>query len=472
MLDKEIRAAVLTLSSQGHSQREIAKALHISRTSVQGVLKGGEARPPRIEKTSQLDPYRDEIQFWHKDCRGNLVRVAEKLEEEKGVETSYSSLTWFCRKNGIGVEERRPAQRIITGPGEEMQHDTSPYVIEIGGKKVKRQGASLVLGHSRMLYVQFYPAFNRFICKIFLTKAFQFFGGVSRRCVIDNSSVVIACGAGPHAQVAPEMEAFEKRFGFHFYAHAVGHADRSGKVERPFSYVEGNFLAGRRFKDDEDLNAQALRWVQDKANRRVIRELQGRPQDFFVTEKPHLVPLPLHIPEVYRPHQRDVDAYCCVNIDRLSYPVPPAYLGRTNLIVRETEKRIIVMDGPYEVVTHPKKQEGSPPPPSVLVSTGHHKKNAHIVEEDKVKALGEPLGDYLKLLKNERGPRYRASVRKLYHLMCQYKPEDVKAAVKRALEYRLTDIMRVETVLLQNLAERDYHLPLGFENVEPDSPVS
>ena len=30
-----------------------------------------------------------------------------------------------------------------------------------------------------------------------------------------------------------------------------------GKVERPFGYVKGNFLCGRRFHDIEDLNAQA-----------------------------------------------------------------------------------------------------------------------------------------------------------------------------------------------------------------------
>ena len=195
--------------------------------------------------------------------RANLVRVREKLKallEKRGekLEASYSALTWFCREHGIGVVEQEPTRRIVTAPGEEMQHDTSPYTIELGGKKVKRQCASLIFGYSRMAYVQFYPNFDRFCCKIFLTDAFRYLGGSCRRCVIDNTSVILACGAGQLAQVAPEIEAFEKRFGFRFMAHEIMDCDRKGKVERPFDFVEGNFLVGRTFKDDIDLNRQAL----------------------------------------------------------------------------------------------------------------------------------------------------------------------------------------------------------------------
>jgi transposase len=481
VLDKEIRSAILTLHEKGHSQREIAEALHISRASVQAVLKKGDPVPCAREKTSQLDSYRTEIQAWYQECKGNVVRVAEKLKEEKNCEVSYSSLTWFCRKNGIGVEPKTPARRIVTGPGEEMQHDTSPYTIEIGGKKVKRQCASLVLGHSRQMYLRFYPTYDRFRVKIFLTRAFQFFGGTCRTCVIDNSSVVIACGAGAFAQVAPEMEAFEKRFGFNFYAHALGHADRSGKVERPFWYIERNFLAGRRFKDDADLNAQALEWVNEKANKRILREFKASPNELFVSEKPHLVPLPLYTPEVYRLHRRDVDSYSCINMGALGYPVPSAYMGKT-VLVRETEDRFIVMDGVKEVMVHPIRTDGTPPPTSPGKNPAHHRSHAHIIEEDKIKERGKPLIGFLEQLKKERGSRYRGAIRKLYHLICQYRPEDVARAVERALRHRLFDIARVEKILLQDLAERDYHLPLGFhpegvppegvDDVGPDTPAS
>lgn len=43
------------------------------------------------------------------------------------------------------------------------------------------------------------------------------------------------------------MAAFAERFGFSFVAHEPGDANRSGRVERPFSFIENNFLAGRTF---------------------------------------------------------------------------------------------------------------------------------------------------------------------------------------------------------------------------------
>ena len=461
MLDKETRAAILLLHEKGHSQRTIAGDLKISRESVRQVLKSGKADVPDRAATSRLLDHLEDIRFFHKECKGNLVRVAEILKEEKGVAVSYPSLTWFCRRNGIGVETPQPAQRIITAPGEEMQHDTSPYTIEIGGKRVKRHSASLVLGYSRLIYLQFYPKFDRFHVKAFLTQAFQYVGGLSQRCVIDNSSVVLACGAGVNAQVAPEMEAFEKRFGFHFLAHALGHADRSGKVERPFDYVENNFLVGRRFKDDADLNAQALTWMEKTANPRILREFKASPLERFASEKPHLVALPLYIPEVYRIHRRLVDAYSCVSMDALKYPVPPSYIGK-EILIRETLDKIVVLDGHREIAVHKRKFEGATPEVLPSVPLLRRARTAHLAEEPKLLALGEGMKPYLEALKKERGPRYIWSLRKLFQLMCQYTSDDLLRAVETAARHRIFDVRRVETILLQNLAEREYRLPLSF----------
>jgi hypothetical protein len=58
-----------------------------------------------------------------------------------------------------------------------------------------------------------------------------------------------------------ELPQFERKagltLGFTFCAH-LGRADRKGRIERLFSYVDRNFLAGRSFNDFDDLNSQAL----------------------------------------------------------------------------------------------------------------------------------------------------------------------------------------------------------------------
>jgi hypothetical protein len=72
--------------------------------------------------------------------------------------------------------------------------------VTLGGKAAKSQCASLVLAYSRMLFVQYYPRFTRFEAKAFLTAALQFFDGAARRCVIDNTSGILALYSGDITQ--------------------------------------------------------------------------------------------------------------------------------------------------------------------------------------------------------------------------------------------------------------------------------
>ena len=185
----------------------------------------------------------------------------------EGVDVAYSTLTGFCRRHKIGVKDKVPAGRYQFSPGQEMQHDTSPHAVKVGDKVRKLQCASLVLCFSRMIYAQAYPRFDRFWCKVFLTEALRYFQGAAAQCMVDNTAVVIVYGTGKDAVAAPEMAAFSDHFGFKIVAHAVGHANRSGRVERPFDYIENNFYPGRTFADIGDLNSQMRAWC-DKANHR------------------------------------------------------------------------------------------------------------------------------------------------------------------------------------------------------------
>ena len=200
MLDREKRSAILLLHAQGHSLRKIAKDVQVSRHSVREVIRSGQAQVPAILRNHPLDPHLDAVRELYTKCHGNLVRVQEELYLRHEVRIAYSSLTRFCRRHLISEGDIKPTMRIVTEPGEEMQHDTSPYTIEVGGQKVKRQCASLVFGYSRRLYIRFYPRFDRFTCKSFLTEALCYMGGTCRRCIIDNSSVILACGAGASAR--------------------------------------------------------------------------------------------------------------------------------------------------------------------------------------------------------------------------------------------------------------------------------
>jgi len=124
-------------------------------------------------------------------------------------------------------------------PGEELQHDTSPHEVQLGGKKRKVQtglGRAVLLAHVVLSVV---PDLQRFDCKVFLTEALRYFGGApAQRVMIDNTHVVVLRGTGHQMVPVAEMAAFAERFGFRFQAHERGDANRSGRVERPFHFIE------------------------------------------------------------------------------------------------------------------------------------------------------------------------------------------------------------------------------------------
>ena len=61
------------------------------------------------------------------------MRVHEELLARGIVTLSYPALTAFCRKHGIGHEPLKPKGQYHFEPGQEMQHDTSPHDVHIGG---------------------------------------------------------------------------------------------------------------------------------------------------------------------------------------------------------------------------------------------------------------------------------------------------------------------------------------------------
>ena len=193
MLSQAQRTAILELSAKGVSKREIARVLKLSRPTVRKVLRANSASIPEIPRAEKAEPYRQQILELLISCKGNLVRVHEDLTAA-GAALSYPALTAFCRRQGIGQTPILPAGRYHFEPGVEMQHDTSPHEVEVGGKKYKAQTASAVLCYSRLLFFQINPTFQRFDCKVFLTDALLYMGGSPQLVMIDNTHVVVLRG--------------------------------------------------------------------------------------------------------------------------------------------------------------------------------------------------------------------------------------------------------------------------------------
>ena len=370
---------------------------------------------------------------------------------------SYQALTAFCRKHGIGQAPVVPSGQYHFQPGEELQHDTSPHEIELGGKKRKVQTASAVLCYSRMLFFQCYPTFQRFDCKVFLTDALRYMGGSTARVMIDNTHVVVLRGSGRDMVPAAEMEAFAERFGFQFVAHAIGDANRSGRVERPFSFIENNFLAGRTFASWQELNQQARQWC-DKVNSTYKKHLRAVPRVLFAMERMHLKPLPVWIPEVYRLHQRQVDVEGYVALHTNRYSVPVDWIGR-RVEVRELRDQLEIQLDERHIITHDRIAEAEHQRVTLAEhrpARGVKRPDPHPEERAIVEAAPE-LAEYVAQLKRHSRKIITLALRQLLRLVREYPREPLLAAVKEASHYGLYDLDRLERMILRRVA-RNYFL--------------
>jgi transposase len=459
MLSQNQRATILELHAQGVSKREIARVLKISRLSVRKILRANSAEVPKLLRPEKAEPYRQQILELLDSCKGNLVRVQEELGAS-GAHLSYSTLTAFCRRHGIGQQPIVPSGNYQFLPGEEIQHDTSPHELELGGKRRKVQTASAVLCYSRMLFFQMYPTFTRFDAKIFLTDALRYFGAVPIRVVIDNTHVVVLRGTGREMVPVPEMAAFADRFGFQFVAHELGDANRSARVERPFAFIENNFLAGRRFTNWQDLNQQARQWC-DRVNATYKKHIRAVPRELFAVERQHLKPLPVWIPEVYRLQERivDVEGYVALNSNR--YSVPFTWIGR-RVEVRETKDQVVIQLDARNAVTHQRVAEAEYQRITVAAhrpprGPSSQRPNPHPEEQLILQAAPE-ITDYVTALKQRSRKLVVLALRQLLRLVRDYPREPLLAAVREAAHYGLYDLDRVERMILRRVAQDYFRL--------------
>jgi hypothetical protein len=459
MLDESTRGAILRLRQEGHGTRTIARMLDVSRGAVQQVIRDGQSRVPRLVRAEKAEPCRTQILELHATCKGNLVRVHEELVRA-GVDISYPALTAFCRRHGIGYEPPRPAGQYVFAPGQEMQHDTSPHKAIIGGQQRDVQTASLVLCGSRMIFVQCYPRFTRFECKVFLTDALVYFDGACASCMIDNTHVVVLSGTGRDMVPVPEMVAFGERFGFVFRAHALGNANRSARVERSMDFIENNFLAGRSFDDWEHLSREARAWC-DKVNAKHRRHLHASPRELFAAERAQMKRLPAYVPDVYLLHHRIVDSEGYVNVQRNRYSAPWTLIGR-QLEVREGRDAIEIFEGPRCVARHKRVIDALD---ARVTDPAHRPPRTEGIfarqKTDGEKRLAErvPEAASLLALMKQRGRGSVRDIRWLLRMCEEYPREALRAATTEALKYGMSDLGRLERMVLRTIARDFFVLP-------------
>ena len=196
-----------------------------------------------------------------------------------GYPGGYSRIRDYVRE----VRPREPADAVVrfeTPPGRQGQVDFGTFKLPWG----RRHALLVVLGHSRLLWLRFYPRQTMTVLIDGLESAFARFGGVPGELLFDQMrSVVISDDrtGGGGLVLNAEFVRFAAHWGFMARSCRPHRARTKGKVERPIRYLRENFFYGRTFVNDADLNEQATRWVDGTANVRRHGTTGERPVDRF-----------------------------------------------------------------------------------------------------------------------------------------------------------------------------------------------
>ena len=249
--------------AQGLTKAVIAERLGINRRTInRWISKGDLDRDvdatvprygPRPAVPTKLDPFKPIIETRLKALPElSAVRLLEEIRAA-GYTGGYTQLKEYVRK--IRPRETEAVVRFETPPGHQAQVDFADFRLPWG----KRYALLVVLGYSRLLWLRFFARKDMATLLAGLEQAFAFFGGVPRELLFDQMRSVITKDDrldGRRLVHNAEFLRFSAHWSFTPRACRPYRAKTKGKVERPVSYVRGNFFYGREFLNDHDLNAQ------------------------------------------------------------------------------------------------------------------------------------------------------------------------------------------------------------------------
>jgi len=465
MLPPEKRAAIYNLHNEGMSIRELSRRLNVNRKTVKRIIAQRGIMPSRSRKDKvELDV--ELLRNLYKECNGYVKRVHEILSEEKGIHVAYSTVSEKIRELGLGTVTKRRCAREPDEPGVEMQHDTSEYTVDIGGKKTKVIGSLIYFRYSKIRYLKFYRSFNRFRMKCFFHEALSFWGYAASTCIIDNTNLARLRGSGKNAVIVPEMEQFALQYGFTFVCHEIDHCNRKAGNERSFYTVETNFFPGRRFESMADLNAQALHWATVRFPNRPVSKTGLLPLKAFEYEQSFLKKLPPYLPQPYLTHQRCTDQYGYISFNGNYYWIPGT--KREDVVVLNYDAFIKIYQKRTLLIQYPlpddevKNQCFEPPEHSSMQhKQPSNRKQASSEEEKKLRVISREVHEYLDFAIDITDKKRHRFICQLYYLSQKLAPQLFIKTLQRALQYRIKNIETIERIAVLQMKKNNYTVPFA-----------
>lgn len=410
--------------------------------------------------------HRAQIEAWRRQGV-EMQAIFQRLKGEHGYDGSYSSLYRYVRH----LEPGTPGGfvRLEVAPGAEAQVDFGAAGLiadPTTGQRRKAWVFVMTLSYSRHQYATL--VFDQSVgtwlrCH---REAFEFFGGVPGRIVIDNLKAAIVRAVWHDPVVQRSYREFAEHYGFLIAPCRPRTAWHKGKVESGVHYVKRNFLAGRSFRNLHEGNEQLLAWVMNVAGVRRHGTTKEAPRARFEgAERAALKRLPEAAYDLGVWKQAKLHPDCHVVVDGAFYSAPYRLIGQT-LWVRSNGLDVLVFHDHVRVATHrwgkPGKRRTSEdhyPPGKVafLMATPAFCRA-------RAQAIGSCTSELVARLLDERPLDRLRTVQAVLRLADKFGAKRLEAACRRALAFDTVAYTTLKRILEQGLEAE----PLPEEEKAPE----
>ena len=319
---------------KGLSYTEIARKHHIDPRTAKKYAES-DSKPVytlKAPKPSKLDPYKHLIDMWLEEAPYSAVRIHEKLMEQ-GCDCKYTIVRQYVATRKADLNEKATV-RFETMPGLQGQVDWGffeNYKVLENGEYKKLYCFLMILGYSRMRYIEFVTDMSTTTLIQCHINAFRYFGGYPEEILYDNMKQVVVKRLMKQSESELNKQ-FEDFAGFYGYKPVLCRPYRGqtkGKVERTVRYVRENFMVGIKYNSLADLNSQAHTWC-NKINAKIHGTTNERPIDRLPQE--NLLPLKREY-IIDKINLRRVEKDCLISYAGNKYSVPAEYVGKDVTVI-------------------------------------------------------------------------------------------------------------------------------------------
>jgi transposase len=314
----------------------------------------GTHKSPNPTHVSLTEPNQEQISKWVGQGI-QATTIYRALVEQFGFTGSYSSVRRQVQK----AHAQHPKVSCVLDfePGQAAQVDfgAGPVITDaFSGEVIKTWIFVMTLCFSRHMYAEIVLDQKVDTWLACHRRAFEFFGGLPAKLIIDNPKCAITRACFHDPEVQHSYAELAEGYGFLISPCPPRDPKKKGRVESGVKYVKNNFVPLRQFRSRMDANAQLAAWLIQSAGNRIHGTTHQRPLTLFAQSEKHLLkPLPT-VPVHSAVWSRvKVHGNCHVQYEKAYYSAP-FRLVRQHLILSATDNSVKLYHELKLVAVHPR----------------------------------------------------------------------------------------------------------------------